>query len=357
MAKNWTVMVFMGANNIKGEKDLTSEADADVKEMESVGSGNLLDIVVQIDRPTGPERFYIEPGGGRKSFLLSAGSGSSGDGAVLREFLAWAQDAYPAEHYLLVIWGHAYRLAFGRDERDAMEFPKLARVLEQVHKVDVVGFDACGMSILEGAYQLRQRVDFLVASQVNVPLPGWPYDLILDPVAKDPDMDAKDLGALIVRRFVRNYREDSVTMTMLDLRFAPDMRLAVSRLADELVGAFRADQSEVDRVASIFQQCHVLEGQLAVDLATFCWYLSNYSGHEGVKRTAQVLGDLLINPEKPFVLEHGRSNLSVAMLQGVSIFAPNVEETAADDELRGRYEDLDLAKESRWGEVVFGLQS
>lgn len=359
--QTWTVMVFMGAHNLEREPDLTDEADDDLAEMQRARSGPRVNIVVHIDRRSGPSRFFIEPDGTRREFPVAPGRGSTGDGAVLVEFLLFCLKEFPAKHYLLVLWGHAYRLAFGRDGADAMEFPKLSQALEgfkkanRNEKLDVVGFDACGMCVFEGAYQLRHTAGYMIASQVGVPLPGWPYEIILERMNADPDMTATDVGALIVRKFVGSYDEQGVTMSMLDLQRSAVIASAVAELTGELRRALTADALELVNVEEIFQDCHVVKDQAAVDLVTFCWHLVTYSEHEGIRRAARKVGDLLINPGESFIREHGRSNITVALLQGLSLFAPMVGPAKDLPELRQRYDALDFASETGWGDLVFEL--
>ena len=146
-------MVLMGANNLLNEADLTQYAVADLDEMKAVGSmDGVLNIVVQIDhRPEAgqPERFKVMMGGTQDGELLPQGQGSSGDPYVLEYFLRWAKDKYPADHYLLVIWGHAWRFAFERDGKDALDFTTPSNVLQNTNtgvRLDIVAFDSCGLS-------------------------------------------------------------------------------------------------------------------------------------------------------------------------------------------------------------------
>ena len=44
----WTVMVFMGADSIEGNAPLLDAAEADLLEMRSVGSGEALNVFVQV---------------------------------------------------------------------------------------------------------------------------------------------------------------------------------------------------------------------------------------------------------------------------------------------------------------------
>ena len=110
---------------------------------------------------------------------------------------------------------------------DGLDFPQVATVLQNTNeggnRLQIVAFDSCNVSLLEGAYQLREVADYLVASQFTDPLPGWPYDVILKRVAGDKDhftgaKGPKDFGRAIVSQFVRSYEgQKNVTMTMLEL--------------------------------------------------------------------------------------------------------------------------------------------
>jgi hypothetical protein len=48
--RKWTVMVFMGADSLAGNSPLIDAAEADLAEMELVGSGDALNIFVQVHR-------------------------------------------------------------------------------------------------------------------------------------------------------------------------------------------------------------------------------------------------------------------------------------------------------------------
>jgi hypothetical protein len=267
-----------------------------------------------------------------------------------------------------VLWGHAYRLAFDRDPNDpqGLDFPKLADVLRSVfksQKLDIVAFDSCNVSLLEGAYQLRSVAKYMVASQFTDPLPGWPYDEILKRVLGDQkhltkEDGIKDFGRAIVSQFVRNYSgTDNATMTMLDLSRVGEVRDGVGELARQLALAIDGDQAELDAVMDMFQRSQVPNEQPSVDLVTLCWNLLNYSGNSQLRQAASALGDLLLQPTDPFIVAHARSDLVVAMLQGVSILAPNVltQSGVVDDSLRSDYDALDLAQDTLWGQLVFAL--
>lgn len=358
MDANWTVMVLMGANNLKNEDPLEEFAKDDLKEMQSVGSkSGVLNIVVQIDQKPGAKRYFVA-----KGQLLDGGPIPPHKGpAVLEDFVNWAKTNYPAKHYLLVLWGHAYRLAFNRNPNDALDFPKLAQTLQRTFPegpIDIVAFDSCNVSLVEGAYELRATARFMVASQFTDPLPGWPYDEILSRPKDDPAMDADDLGRAIVSQFVRHYTgEKSVTMTMLDLGFVDEIRMAVDDLATTLLFAVNGNGDELSRLHTVFQWSQVSPGQPGIDLTSFCWHLTKYSGSAEVRTAARTLGNLLLKPTNPFIAAHGTSDLDVTMLRGVSAFAPNVVSKSGFEfrSLQAPYQALGFSTDSVWDELVFAL--
>jgi hypothetical protein len=374
MAKaKWTVMVLMGANNVGDETDLSDYAESDLQEMEKISARDeqsVLNILVQTDQKAGPQRYIITRAGRQPpqqvDELLLPGEGGSDDTDVLKNFLIWAK-RYPADHYLLVLWGHAYRLAFNRDPNnpDGTDFRKLSEVLrsnsEDGWKLDIVAFDSCNVSLIEFAYQLRGAAHYMVASQFTDPLPGWPYDDILERVLVDrKNLTGKDgprdFGRAIVSFFVRSYvGTENATMTMLDLHRVGDIAKNVEGLARELLLAVDADEGELDVVLDGLERSQVPVEQPSVDLISFCSHLLNYSGNLKLRTAASALGDLLLKPTDPFIVAHERSDLVVAMLQGVSAFAPSVKSGFDSISLRPRYEELDLAKDTLWGDLVFAL--
>jgi hypothetical protein len=60
--------------------------------------------------------------------------------------------------------------------------------------IDILGFDACLMSMAEVAYQVRGLADFTVGSEQTSPNEGWPYDRICKALAARPTMKPAELG-------------------------------------------------------------------------------------------------------------------------------------------------------------------
>jgi len=82
----------------------------------------------------------------------------------------------------------------------------LARAHEWLRRpVDLVGMDACLMTMLEVAYQLREHARILVGSETVEPGPGWPHDRILGELTASLATTPDELAAVVVKRCVEFY--------------------------------------------------------------------------------------------------------------------------------------------------------
>jgi hypothetical protein len=270
----WTFLVYMVADN-----DLDAWAVQDFNEMASVGSSQDMKIVVQIDRWNKKVTDY-----GTKRFLITKGMRINdepieklkelnlGDEKTLGNFVRWGMKRYPAEHYCVVIWNHGagwrntvikksgnfkkstvpLKNAFqgfktiGNDEtdNDFLYMKEVQNALTAVTnelntKIDIVGFDACLMSMLEVWYAIRHNAKYGVGSQDLEPGFGWPYHTILQKLYDNPQMDARSFSITIVDRYKRfcNFARESdpsinYTLSAVDLSSMDNLVSAVNTFSD-----------------------------------------------------------------------------------------------------------------------------
>ncbi len=201
IAAEWTFMVYLD-----GDNDLEGAGIDDFLEMATVGSNSDVNIVVQFDRISGEDsshgdwttckRFYVtqgmEPTEANQEVDIE--EVNMGDPAVLTDFINWATTSYPATNYALILWNHGngwrarydaliedLRTATTVEEKNAIR-QELAEVqrpsfkgvcsddtdgdvlyMQEVQSalnaattdVDLIGFDACLMGMIEVAYEIR----------------------------------------------------------------------------------------------------------------------------------------------------------------------------------------------------------
>jgi hypothetical protein len=411
----WTVMVYMAAGD---GADLDTHAINDLLEMERAKVGSDVNVVVQINRywPSKPQRYRIAASGtvlvradvvAGEPILdgdprpVDAGDASMGAGDTLSNFMRWARHYYPADRYFLVLWGHSYGLGFGRDHGDPMTLRELRQALRSFGtsshpKLDLLGANACAISYVEAAYELRDYVHYLVASEIAVPLVGWPYDAILGSLSRllatpDTDVDPPTLGQLVADQYVTQFKSaangECVAMTLLDLGAAGDVAACIGRLTDALIAATDGtDKGAGERRAQIrtaFLSTASGDVRPLIDLQDLADRLNDMCGDlevlaphsslDAIRTEARKLKKLL-EPRMPTREPAQAEPAFVAMttpsealegLNGVGVFAPFVTDdrdlkrlgfdAATPETGRQAYEDLLLMKlpGNKWAELVF----
>lgn len=112
------------------------------------------------------------------------------DPVVMEEVLKDMQKIAPSDSYGLILGSHAsgwmkgnsvQSKAFGDDDGYNIDIPDLANVLKKSfsEKLDFVLFDACMMGTAEVGYELRETTSYCIASVMETPVYGFPYDQIL----------------------------------------------------------------------------------------------------------------------------------------------------------------------------------
>lgn len=228
--KEWTVLVYLNADN-----DLYRFGFLNMAQMEKVGSTNSMNVVVQFDpEPKGmpTTRYFVtkndNPVTGKitSQVLETMPETDMGNAKTLSEFLAWGVKAYPAKKYAVIIWNHGngwQGVSYDDNPSTHLTMPALRAGLENMNavvaqqrrvrntggQIDLLNFDACIMSTLEVAYELKDTAKFMVGSQFNEPGEGENYTMFLTPMAAKPTMSARELSEVLVYQYSLNYQNRS----------------------------------------------------------------------------------------------------------------------------------------------------
>ena len=355
----WTVMIFMIAEHLFEWADLSREAQQTIDDIASLTLPTWLRVRIQVHTSKDVTRHAI----GRDGLHLQACPEDQRDlteGKALGAFISWALHSsghLEGDNSMLVMWGHAYPFGLGfRDTGtgvDALDFAELSTVLQNIQhklegdfhrkmKLEILGFDACDLATIELAEHFKPFADYLIASQIPIPLPGWPYKTILEQLIASRGtnrvpMNPSQFGSYIVRTFCGNYdgKDDAVSLSLLSLQQAQAIFDQSQELAERLLLALDGDTAETDRVARLFDLSQTYRDKPFVDAADLCENLVRYCNDSSVRHAAGELGNLLTIPvhseaskgtqlPQPFVLECGRNGHDTVKLHGVSLYAPNV---------------------------------
>ena len=269
-AANWTVMVYMDADN-----NLESYAIQNFLQMASVGSDENLTIVVQMDRIEGYDysygdwtdckRFVVQKNmtPTPENATMDLGEVNMGDPQTLTDFIIWAMTNYPNDRYALIIWDHGggWReeqrsptkgVAWDYTDDDHLTLPELQAALvnakNAVGRIHVIGFDACLMDMIEVMWQIRSGVtgiSVMVASEEVELAPGWPYASILSRVATEKPNLAGQFGRIVCEEYNNTYSGTFSDFTMAAIRLfkAFNVTTNVNAFANDLIASIPGNEN------------------------------------------------------------------------------------------------------------------
>ncbi len=392
--KKWTVMVYLA-----GDNNLDHNGVIDLNEMKKTGSTSDINVIAQFDRagagvPT--RRYFLKKATSLDSDAVqSLGETDSGSPDALLDFINWGVAGYPADRYLLVLWNHgqgwddtdiyagergsgarllrssrirhalfkssvveAAKLASGdgkiaraillddnaKDFLDNLEMKKVLKAAKKLigRKLDIVGMDACLMSMAEVGYQMRDSVCYTVASEQTEPLDGWPYNTILAALSQNPSMTTDTVSKTIVQNYVTSYKgsSDAVTCSACNLAassaFAGPVKTLASALKAGLTDA--PTRTAISEARNRVQEYDVNDN---IDLVDYCRLLGKAAVPDVIKNACNnVITALQYSPG--MVIASGYYGAALKGSNGVAIYFP----TRTVSPL---YAKLDFTKKTGWG--------
>uniref|UniRef100_A0A831U611 Peptidase C11 n=1 Tax=Geobacter metallireducens TaxID=28232 RepID=A0A831U611_GEOME len=239
-------------------------------------------------------------------------------------------------------------IAFDDQAQDFLDNIELKKVMTAIkkkltRKIDILGMDACLMSMAEVAYQMRDVADYSVGSEETEPGDGWPYDRILKALAAKPAMTPEELSKTIVTQYLASYKAtENVTQSAVKLAGLKPLATAVDGLAKALKGIL-ADAAS--RTALINARAQVQEYSRPYDdycdLIDLCDLIAKGVASPAVKTACAAVKDAAAAA----IVATGYKGPAVDNSRGISIYFPK-------RKLSPLYKTLDFTKKSAWDEFL-----
>lgn len=305
----------------------------------------------------------------------------TGSPVTLYNFLSFCIEHYPAEHYMVVLAGHAggtdsdYLLT-DESPRGSLTFNELKEVFRQLQDdlgsqtIDVIGMDNCLMSMAEISYELRGTARVLVGCESYSPASGWPYRQILRRLKDDLTLQrgsnesiAIRAGRAIVEEYVKYYSNYwmaglSVAQSALNLQRVDLLRASIDALGNaldtelqkELAARSKVD-AKSDSKTTKFSEALILahweaqsyNGESYVDLYDFCECLQKRTNSKKLIEQCEKVKRVIA---EEFVIKSGYWGASYQYSHGVSIYFPWAH-------VSGKYANLDLVTNVENGWLKF----
>jgi hypothetical protein len=338
--KDWLIMLYMaGDNNLDHEMVLSLQF---LLEVEKLGNHA---IVVEFDsnQPGLPTRRYdfTENKGHRLKDYLEpgmTGETSTGNPETLKAFLNDAEDKYDAQRRILILSGHGSGTTEDfllRDENadDFLSIDELKQALEDSgykeggNKLDIIGMDACYMSMAEVCYELSDHAEILIGAEGIEPEFGWPYSKFLrrayeelkkveeDEGATRP-LEREEVAIVLVKEYVEHYEayDTSVDLAAIRLNHLEGLKQDFKELVEAL-----GDQPEKhNKLTSAHWRAQTYKSDQYVDLKDLCDQID----HVDFNTDVEDLAIEIVNRLEDAVLLSGCSGFAYQWSHGLSLYFP-----------------------------------
>jgi hypothetical protein len=205
-ANSWTILVYLHADH-----NLEESSEADLIEMEKVGSGQNFNVLAQWDRLSEPgvQRIRIGKSQSDSEVLEDLPELNSDDPKTLADFVRWGVKTYPASHYGLIVWDHGGQwFGIGGDQttieqteqNSIMNLGQIQQALQNslnatnLKQFDFLAFDTCLMGGLEPLVQLAPYGKIFIANPEIDYGDGWDYAADFGFLKSNPNMTMTDFA-------------------------------------------------------------------------------------------------------------------------------------------------------------------
>ena len=265
--KEWTIAVY-----INGRNNVDMFAFTDFNRIETVGSSEKVNVVIEIGRAQGfmegentPEiwsgvrRYYIikDPDTTKinSPLIEDRKNADMGSWQEAADFLRWAKTNYPAKKYIFIIWDHGWgwidpivgssNLLRGRSishdftTNNYIKTTDLKKIFKKGGRVDLYVSMACFMQMAEVVSEIKDHADFIVGSQEVIQLPSFNWEDFFDGIVKNPQMDPKKAAILLVDTFKEMYQRPQYFQLLVDGKYGTQLSAIDSRYMGEFLGSVK----------------------------------------------------------------------------------------------------------------------
>jgi len=380
---------------VDGDNNLEGAGIDDLNEMEVAGSTSDVNIVVQFDRIDGYDssngdwttarRYYVtqdtDPAIINSILIQDLGEVDMADPTVLADFAEWAIQNYPADNYALILWNHGsgwYKgenqsgiwipwegdtSGKGRGEEEQiykgiiwddtsgnhLSLQELEQALSTIKNytgedMDILGFDACLMQMIEVAYQTKDYSFVQVGSEEVEPWDGWPYDPILSSLTSNPLWSPDELSIEIVDDYIASYGTSGIeTQSSVNQTKLSNLASSVDVFAQELIDSLSAHK---DEIALARDQTESYYDPNFIDLYHFANRIYANVPDASLQNAASNVMDNVANTV--IAEAHGSQN---ANSYGLTVYFP------CDTSHLASYGEINFAIDTRWDEFLWQYYS
>jgi hypothetical protein len=281
---------------------------------------------------------------------------------TLENFVNWAMDQYPADHYYLAVDDHgngAYGISWDPNSgNDQLTPPELYSALKSAtqngaRKIDIFDYEACLMGLAENAYDLREWVDYVVFfEQISWGIDTYPQYF--------GDLAVGDTALAVGRRIIDRYYAGAFaagfphTISLIETSGMVAVRDAVTNFGNQIKATDTRTQKDAITAARGSSQAFAADSDATdprraeyIDL----WDLADNASSLAAPQAAAVKSavDAAVVHERHASGGVGGFIWNHAGAHGLSIYYPPAKSSSVFDRYGGLYR---MSQDGGWDEFL-----
>jgi hypothetical protein len=224
----------------------------------------------------------------------------------------------------------------------------------------MLGFDACNMAMIEIAFQIKDYVDIMIASQETEPGSGWNYETFLKPL-KTRELTPEEFSKNIVETYQKNYEKTfaDFTLSAISLSEIDLLTKQIDLISENLISILKSENKtlffkKLSKIRTRRKYSTIFANPDYIDLNNFLTSLNNlikknlnnvkYKNNKkefdnlnlNLSLTSNLINKLVL--KKTFCY-------SVPFADGISIYFPT-------KKIHNSYKKTDFAASNKWIEFL-----
>ena len=375
--KEWTVICYLAGDNF-----LDWFMKENMRELIKAGSSDNVNVIAFLDTTDDETKIFevnkddlVRVPTRIVNYSWTESELNTGDPGTFINYATWAVREYPAKKYFVILGGYGegwiglmHDMNNGQGETDILSLNELEYGLKAIskeiyavngnEKIDVLGLDACYMGMLEVMYQVKDYADYLVSSENEEALDGWPYDKLIETIINNPEMDSSLFSTSIVDTYLDSVKgnpsemSNVLTLSVVNLELIGEVVKEIDILSSLLLELKSENAKKLMLVERITNKFHI-NAHIAGKYVPYCVLLDlndfvrslrvGMAKNRQVSALTQRLSNLLseaITKERHQSLK-GEYDLGIG---GVSLYFAGMDTNA--------YKDNSFSVDTHWDEYI-----
>jgi len=384
----WTILLHFAVDNdidydFEDNYGILTNYVETLESIKAADEANDIQILLMMDADNSSGNFsdgYYRITGGDFSddLVVSKTEINSGDTAESVEFMDWAIENYPAEHYFYSIFNHGsgfddqnaagtYGIGFDNSNNDSLSHRELGTLTTYLkglisQNIDVFYPYACLMGGVELAYEVKDNADYLLFSEESFPADYWSYEA-LEAIVDNSSISSQDLATAFCSSAYNYFRfnvDRGFTLAAIDLSQVDDLYTAIDTFAGHAISDITDQESAEDYIQLAYETRSMYadmgEDFYYIDLVDYLTAIgaASFTSSDVKTSAADIIDQLQDEASSPVIVDF--QSYDMTGTSGISIFH-NIKLSSMAEYNTGIYETILDFGTNQWADFQTALDT